>query len=361
MKSLSHTHPPTNAKSPVEWTVSNRTILRILILALAFVVGVSLALTLVNQLIWIASAFFLSLALTPAVNWLARYMPRKSRGLAMAIVLVSAILVILYFIFALVPPVIDQLIKLVQGFPASWSDFIASDNFIARTVRQLNLENPQLFASDKVSGALGNIGGWIGGAVSSIFAFVTIFSLTFFMVLEGPHWIEVYWSYQDPKRRKIRQEIANDMYDTVVGYVTGNVTTSLIAAVCSTIMLAIIGIPSALPLGILVGVIDLIPLVGATIAAIIVTIFALVYGGLSAGIISAIFFAVYQLIENNVLVPIVFAKSVKVSPLVVGIAAICGGALAGFFGALVAVPVAASLQILVKHLLENRVGILDHS
>ena len=279
----------------------------------------------------------------------------------MGLVLILTIAVFTYLILVLVPPIIEQLIKLVQNFPGYWNEFLQSNNFIARTMRDLNL--PELVGKnqDKITGALSGAGSWVGGAASGLFALVTIFTLTFFMVIEGPKWLDTFWRYQTPERRKHRQVIANDMYQTVSGYVGGNVLTSVIAAIVTTIFLAILGIPSPLALGLLVGIVDLIPLIGATLGAIIVSIFALVYGGSTAGIISAIFFIVYQQIENNVLQPLVFARSVQISPLVVGIAALFGASLAGFFGALVAIPVAASLQILVKHLLKNREEILTRT
>jgi predicted PurR-regulated permease PerM len=115
--------------------------------------------------------------------------------------------------------------------------------------------------------------------------------------------------------------------------------------------LFILRIPYAVALGVLVGLIDLIPLIGATLAAIIVILVGLVFGGLVKGLIILVFFIIYQQIENNILQPIVNSKTVKISPLITAIAALFGVVLAGFFGALVAVPVAASLQILIKNYL----------
>lgn len=344
----------------IEWTVSTRTVLRVLITTVLFASGIMAIANLRDQVAWVAISFFLALALTPAVNLLSRYLPRKSRGLAMLIVMICTITILGYLILVLIPPLVDQLINLVKNFPTYWSDFIQSNSVLARYARELNLADLASKNQDKLTGVLGNVGGVLGGVAGGLIALITITTLTFFMVVEGDKWLAIFWRYQTPAKRARRQKLATELHRTVTGYMGGNLATSGVATVVVTAFLLILGIPSPLALGLLVGVIDLIPLVGATLAAIIVSLFALVYGGTNAGIITIIFFIIYQQLENNLLQPLVYSKSVNVSPLVVGIAAVCGGALAGFFGALVAIPVAASLQILTKHFLENKSAWLDN-
>jgi predicted PurR-regulated permease PerM len=353
----------TTPSSPtkIEWTVSIRTVLRVLLTAVIFSAAITALVTLRDQVAWVAISFFLALALTPAVNLLSRYLPRKSRGLAMAIVLIITIAILSYLILVLIPPLIDQLITLVKNFPTYWNDFIQSNGVMARYARELNLADLATKNQDKLSGVLNNVGGVLGGVAGGLIALITIITLTFFMVVEGEKWLSVFWRYQTPAKRERRQKLAAELHRTVTGYMGGNLATSGVAAVVTTAFLLILGIPSPLALGLLVGVVDLIPLVGATLAAILVSLFALVYGGTNAGIITIVFFIIYQQVENNLLQPLVYSKSVNVSPLVVGIAAVCGGALAGFFGALVAIPVAASLQILTKHFLENKNAWLDNN
>lgn len=278
----------------------------------------------------------------------------------MLIVMICTITILGYLVLVLIPPLVDQLINLVKNFPTYWSDFIQSNSVLARYARELNLADLASKNQDKLTGVLGNVGGVLGGVAGGLIALITITTLTFFMVVEGDKWLAIFWRYQTPAKRARRQKLATELHRTVTGYMGGNLATSGVATVVVTAFLLILGIPSPLALGLLVGVIDLIPLVGATLAAIIVSLFALVYGGTNAGIITIIFFIIYQQLENNLLQPLVYSKSVNVSPLVVGIAAVCGGALAGFFGALVAIPVAASLQILTKHFLENKSAWLDN-
>jgi len=355
-KPTSHRQQPS---SRTELVISNGTIVRILLIITLFAATIAIIFGLGSQLIWVAIAFFLALAITPAVDWVARYIPGKSRGLSLTIVLVSIIAVISYMISALVPPLIDQLTSLVRNFPDYWNNLVSSNNFIGNSLRNWNVTDQLVKNQGQIINSLSNVSAWLSGAATGLIALITIFTLTFFMVLEGPRWLNTFWSYQDPKRRKARQILAAKMYKSVSGFVIGNILTSVIATIATTILLVILGVPSPLALGILVGIFDLIPLVGATLAAIVVTIFVLAYGGPTAGLISITYFILYQQLENNILQPIVFSKSISISPLVVGIAALFGATLAGFFGALVAVPVAASLQILVKDLLSRRQEIID--
>jgi predicted PurR-regulated permease PerM len=127
---------------------------------------------------------------------------------------------------------------------------------------------------------------------------------------------------------------------------------SLIAAIAATIALSIVKIPFAIPLGILVGVLDLLPLVGATLAAVIVVVVCL-FNSTTAALVMAGFFLLYQQLENNILQPLVYGRTVQLSPLMVLMSAIIGVALGGILGALVAIPVAACLQIVIRDYLQN--------
>ena len=346
-------------RNRTELVISTRTVMRVLTTILLFVAGIEFVIILQTQLIWLAISFFLALALTPATDWLARFMPKKNRGLALFILLLSCLGIFIYMVVVLTPPLIEQLSNLVRNFPAYWENLVTSNSSFGSLLRNLDVQNIVTSNQDKILGSLSNAGAWLGGIASGVIALITIFTLTFFMVIEGPRWMEILWRYQSPRRREARKAIAQDMYETVSGFVAGNVATSIVAAVVTTIFLLIMRVPSPLALGILVGLLDLVPLIGATLAAVVVSLFVLAFGGVPAGIISIIFFIVYQQIENNILQPLVYAKSVSISPLVVGVAALLGASLAGFFGALVAIPVAASLQILAKDILERKDELFD--
>jgi predicted PurR-regulated permease PerM len=182
---------------------------------------------------------------------------------------------------------------------------------------------------------------------------VTIAFMTFFMLLEGPAWMERIYGLIPPKSQPRWRSIGRDVYRTVGGYVTGNLVISLIAGTLTAIVLRIMGVPYAIALGLIVAILDLIPLAGATIAAIIVGIVAFLHTIL-AGIVVVAFFLVYQHVENHVLQPVVYGRTVQLSPLAVLISVLIGAELAGVLGALAAIPVAGSLQVVLREFLRGR-------
>jgi predicted PurR-regulated permease PerM len=342
----------------MELTVSNKTILRILLLSTLFVALVLALFSVKAQLVWIAISFFLALALEPVVDRISKLMPWRSRGLAVVVVFVVLITVVSYVIISLTPPLISETGLLIKNTPDYANDFLNSHNIISDYIRthdlvgQVSQYQSQIASKTIVFGS--SALGIIGSILSSLVALISILTFTFFMVLEGPKIMSVFWQYQPENKRAHRQELAKKMHRTVNDYVSGNIFTSIIAAVTTAIMLKILGIPYTIALGILVGIFDLIPLVGATIAAVVITLLVLVFAGINPALIMLTFFIVYQQVENNVIQPLVYSKSVKISPLVVGIAGLLGAVWAGLIGALVAIPVAASLQILVKDYLDNK-------
>jgi predicted PurR-regulated permease PerM len=342
----------------MELSISNRTIVRIVVIVLGSVVAVRLITALHTQLIWILTALFLALALEPAVDRISRFMPRRSRSLSVLLVLGAVFSILVFISIVLVPPFASQLYHLVISLPSAYGNYIdanpAAAHFVNSYLNSASVSN----ALQQFSKQLLSFGGSAvliaRGVFGGIVAGVTVLLLTFFMVLEGPRWTSLFWEYLPPARRARYQGILKQMHGTVTGYVGGNLFTSLIAAVATAAMLIILRAPYAFALGLLVGVMDLIPLIGASLAAVLVCLLVLVFKGLTSAFIVAIFFGIYQQVENNALQPIVFSKAVEVSPLVTTIALILGASLAGFIGALVAIPVAASLQILLRYYLISR-------
>ena len=145
------------------------------------------------------------------------------------------------------------------------------------------------------------------------------------------------------------RKVGTDIYRTVGGYVVGNLVISLIAGVLDDRGARVLGVPYAVALGLLVAILDLIPLAGATLAAIIVARSAFIHS-IVAGIVLIVFFIVYQQVENHVLQPVVYSRTVQLSPLVVLISVLVGAELAGMLGALAAIPVAGAIQVLVAAL-----------
>jgi len=189
--------------------------------------------------------------------------------------------------------------------------------------------------------------------VNAVIATVTIAFLTLFMLLEGPVWVErIYSLISEPAQPRWRK-VGGDIYRTVGGYVTGNLAISLIAGVVSTAVLLGLGVPYAVALGVIVALLDLIPLAGATLAAIIVSAVGFLHST-TAGIVLVIFFILYQQLENNVLQPLVYGRTVQLSPLICLVSVLMGAELAGVIGALGAIPVAGSIQVIVVDWLQHR-------
>jgi predicted PurR-regulated permease PerM len=163
----------------------------------------------------------------------------------------------------------------------------------------------------------------------------------------------VFPAKQQPRVRRILHEV----YRTVGGYVSGNLFISVIAGVSSGIVMWIAGVPYAAALGLLVALLDLIPLAGATIAAIVVVLVAIAASGVTAAIIVGVFFVVYQQVENHVIQPLVYGRTVQLSPLAVLVSVLVGAQIAGVLGALAAIPVAGTIQVLLLEWRRSRIEV----
>jgi predicted PurR-regulated permease PerM len=193
--------------------------------------------------------------------------------------------------------------------------------------------------------------------ITIIAATITIVFLTFFMLLEGREWVERVYSLFPEQSQERWRKVGHDIYRTVGGYVTGNILISLIAGSSATIVLLIMGVPYAVALGLLVAILDLIPLAGATVAGIVVVIVAFLHS-IPAGIVLLIFIVAYQQLENHFLQPVIYGRTVQLSPLAVLISVLVGAELAGVLGALAAIPVAGTIQVIVRDRLSARRTVL---
>jgi predicted PurR-regulated permease PerM len=190
--------------------------------------------------------------------------------------------------------------------------------------------------------------------VTAIVAAVTIAFMTFFMLLEGPRWVERFYALLPEHSQERARRVGIQIYRTIGGYVTGNLFISVIAGVVSTVVLLVCGVSYAVALGLLVAILDLVPLAGATLAAIIVTTVAFIDQGWVIGVVVLVFFVLYQQVENHVLQPLVYSRTVQLSPLAILIAVLIGAKLAGVLGALGAIPVAGTIQVLLLEWLRAR-------
>jgi len=189
--------------------------------------------------------------------------------------------------------------------------------------------------------------------ITIVAATITIIFLTFFMLLEGRMWVERVYGLLPEESQPRWRRVGSDIYRTIGGYVTGNILISLIAGASITIVLLVMGVPYAVALGLLVAILDLVPLAGATVAGIVVAVVALLHS-VPAGIVVVVSFVAYQQIENHFLQPVIYGRTVQLSPLAVLVSVLVGAELAGILGALAAIPVAGSLQVLIRDRLAHR-------
>jgi predicted PurR-regulated permease PerM len=312
-----------------------------------------------DVLIWIFVAIFLALALNPGVEWLQAHGVRR-RGLAAAMVFIGAILGIAALGATIIPTLVAQVNDFVETVPEYAEDLTQGRGPLGFLEREYQITERVREAIEEAgaSGVLGISGTALAvtkGVVTAVIATLTIAFLTLFMLLEGPAWIERLYSLLPEEQQPRWRGVGEEIYRTIGGYVTGNLAISLIAGVVSTAVLLALGVPFAVALGLLVAILDLIPLAGATIAAIIVTTVAFLDSP-TAGIIVLIFFVVYQQLENHVLQPVVYGRTVQLSPLAVLIAVLIGAELAGVIGALAAIPVAGTIQVVLRDWLNHRRG-----
>jgi predicted PurR-regulated permease PerM len=309
-----------------------------------------------HVLSWVFIALFLALALNPAVDRLERRLGR--RGAATGVVSVATLVAIGLIGWLFIPTLVDQVNNFAHKVPDYLDDVTKGRGRLGFLQTKYHLVDKARDAlreggASKLFGLSGTALAVAKGVVNAVLATVTIAFMTFFMLLEGPNWIDRFFSLLRPDQRRRWRAVGHDIYRTVGGYVSGNLLISLIAGGLTAIVLTIMGVPYAIALGLIVGILDLIPLAGATIAAIIVGTVAFLHS-VPAGIVVVGFFIVYQQVENHVLQPVVYGRTVQLSPLAVLISVLIGAELAGVLGALAAIPVAGTLQVIFVDWLRHR-------
>ena len=340
--------------------IENRTIFKILFAILVFLGLLNVATLVKTQLIWIAAAFFIAIALNPAVETVRRYMPRKSRPLALAVVMLGALSLIFFLIYTFLPLLIKQTAQLIETAPAAIRDLqntqlpLSIENTIKQYQLDDTIKNSLNTLVKGLAGATGSVLSVAQGIFNGVIAAVTIIVLAIFMLLEGPSWMKRFWDNHPAATLERNRQLVREMYDAISGYFTGLLLIAALAGFAATIMMAIVGIPYSIPLGLVVGIFGLIPYIGATLAAVLVCLVAL-FTSPTAAIIMAIYFIIYQQVENNILQPVIQGRSTDLSPLIVTIAILLGTTLAGLFGALVAIPVAACIKVLASYWLKHHV------
>jgi predicted PurR-regulated permease PerM len=331
----------------VEFDISGWAVVKIMVgLLLLGVVG-NVAYQIRDVLVWTAAALFLAIALNPLVT---RLEPKFGRTGAALAVFVGFVVVLIATLAALVAPFVTQVDQLTTGLPNALQDARHNHTF-ARLDSRFHLVEHARTHADAVPGyVFGTAGTVLGGVV----AVTTVLFLMIFLLIELPNLCRLVLGQLQPEQRERAVAIAQHANRQVGGYVFGNLVISVICGAVTWVALYALGVPYSLALAVFMAVFDIIPLVGATIGSIVVIGAAFLLTGTTAGIAMFVIVMVYQQIENHVLQPLIYGRTVALSSLTVLLAVLTGGAALGLVGALLAIPIAGTLQAVFGEMLERR-------
>ncbi|MEA2479912.1 MAG: hypothetical protein QOJ07_1834 [Thermoleophilaceae bacterium] len=330
--------------------VSARTVAKVILTAI-FVVGGLYLLWLIRGVIGqLFISIFLAIALGPSVDFFQRRL-RARRGIAILMTYISLLLAIAGIGLLVIPPIVDQTNKFVINVP-EYIDQLNHNKTIRRYDDKYDITPKLKEQARKLPSHFGDAASALQsiavGLFNAIITVVTVLVMTFFLLLDGKRAFE--WGIRElgPARGPRARVIAEEVYRSVGGYVAGNLAISAIAGLSTYVVLILIDVPFAVPLAVLMAFLDLVPLVGASIAGGVIAIVAAIDGFPTELIIWVVFLIVYQQIENNLLQPLIYRRTVALHPLLVIVAILVGAALLGIVGALLAIPIAGAIQIVIR-------------
>jgi predicted PurR-regulated permease PerM len=332
------------------------TLLSIAAVVLGVLIAVGLVLLARSALVLIAIALFLALALNPAVEFFQHR--GLGRGLSVAAVYVLALLVFVLVGLVLIPPLVHQVTKFIQSLPHLVAQLTKGKGplgFLERkyhVVEKVRAATKGVSASKLTGEAAPALSILKGVATSLVGAFVIAF-MTLFMLLEGPEWrVRITGALPGDRREQIVR-VGSGVYRSVSGFVSGNLIASLIAGVYSGVILLAAGVPYALPLALFVVFIELVPYIGPLVVTVLLSLIAATKTPVT-GLVVLGLLGVYHLVEGHTLRPLIYGHALKLSPLSILVAILVGTEVAGILGALAAIPVAGSIQVVLVELLDAR-------
>jgi predicted PurR-regulated permease PerM len=333
-------------------------VVRIVLIVVAVVISLYVIYLLRKPLSWVFIAGFLAIALSGPVNFLSRFMPRK---IGMALTYLGLILIPILLMAVLVPPIVREASDLADKAPQYAQDVqdfvndnpklqkLEADYGFVTKLKEKAQELPSRIGD--AAGALGDVG---VSLINSIFALVSIIILSVFLVGSGPRWIRQIIELQPVEHRGRMERAFTRIGQAVGSYVAGAIAQAVLAGITTFIVLSILGVPFAGPLAVVTALADLVPLVGATIGAVLVAVVTVFEHFPTVTIIWVIWAIVYQQVENSVIQPQIQRRAVNVHPFGVLVAVLFGSTLFGVVGALLAIPIAATLLITWREYWEYR-------
>jgi predicted PurR-regulated permease PerM len=305
-----------------------------------------------DVLVLIVLAFVFALGLDPLVRILVRRGWRRTW--AVAAVVAGVLLVFAGFVAAILPPIIDQTTQLVNQAPHFLAEIQDRHSWLGGLLARFGVVSAvKNQVAPKLPDALGGVLGVGGAIVGATAAMLTIGVLAVYFTANLPAVERAMWRSAPASRRARVAQLGERIFDQIGGYLLGNVITSVIAGVGTWVFLLIVGVPYPLALGIMVAVLDLIPVVGSTVGGLVVSLVALSVS-VPVAIVTLVYYVVYRLLEDYLLSPKIMERTVDVPPLLTIVALLLGGAVAGIVGAFLAIPVAAAVQLLLREVVWPR-------
>lgn len=350
--------------------IDTRTFVRFWLVVIGFGLAGLMIYSARDALMVLGTALFLALALNAPVRKLASWLPGKSRLGGTALAFMLLIIILTSVIWFVVPPLVQQSAKfaetlpgLVNGVNEQWHGL---KGFVEQNGLQPQIDSLMNNIREQASSWAASFGANILGSIGSLASFLAsaflVLVLTFLMLLEGQKWMERLWRlYRDEQRRDHHKMLVGKIYNVVTGYIVGQLTVSGIGSLCAgafvfgmSWFIPEIAANLAMPTILLVFLLSLIPMFGATIAGVVVGLM-LMLNSVSAGVIYLIYFVIYQQIENNFIAPVIQGKKVELSALAILVAVTVGLYVGGLVGGVVAIPIAGSLKVLMDdYLAHNR-------
>ena len=346
-----------STERPDRQPVPVRTILATIGLVLATLVAIRMVQLLTNVIGLLVVAGFFAIVLTPSVDYLERKGMRRSMATIIVFLLGLGLLAGMLTLF--IQPIVREVNDFIDDFPQFVENAREGRGAVGRLVQRFDIdtyiEENQAQWQDSLSNAGAPALSVVRRVAGGLFAFLTILVLTFLMVLEGPKLTATSLKAIGPLHRERIRHVAADCAKAVTGYMAGNLLISVVAGVSTFVLLTIAGVPFAGVLGLWVAFADLIPLVGATLGA-IPTVGVAFLASPGKGIAALIFYIFYQQLENHILQPTIMSRTVAINPLAVLVSVLVGVQLFGLVGALLAIPVAGVLQVVIRNLYDEREG-----
>jgi predicted PurR-regulated permease PerM len=350
------TEPRTTGRAPVP----TRTILATIGLVLATALLLYIVIETRQVLTWIVVGAFFAVALGPVVGFVQRrLLGGRRRALATLLVFLLAFVLFAGLVTAFAVPLAQEATRLAGQLPQQIADARAGRGPVGDLLERFNVlqwvQDNQDRISSFASGLTTPAAGVLSGVATGVTGAVTVAVLAYLWVLEGPKVVDGFVALFEPRTGERIRHVGTDCARSVTGYISGNLLISAICGLLTWVVLLVMGVPFAGLIALFVGIADLVPLVGATIGGIIAVAAGFIHS-VPAGIVVLVFFLVYQQLENHLLQPLVFARTVKLNPLTVIVAILVAVELAGVLGALLAIPVASIIQVIARDVWDHRRG-----